>query len=159
MKEHELFSPPGSRRGPKRIGRGVGSGHGKTSGRGTKGQKARAGGSIARYFQGGQNPVHKKLPYKRGFTNNFRVEYNVVNVGDLERFEAGSTVTIDQFFASRLARRKRLGVKLLGEGSVAKGLTVQVHRISAVARAKIEAAGGQVELLESAAEDETSTSG
>jgi large subunit ribosomal protein L15 len=104
MKEHELSSP-GANRDRKRLGRGVGSGYGKTAGRGTKGQKARAGGSVSRFFQGGQNPIHKQLPYKRGFTNNFRVEYNAINLAALDQFEAGTVVTIDLLVARRLAQR------------------------------------------------------
>jgi large subunit ribosomal protein L15 len=147
MKEHELFSPPGSRRERKRVGRGPGAGQGKTAGRGTKGQKARAGGAIGRYFQGGQNPIHKQLPYKRGFSNMFRVEYNIVNVSQLDRFEAGSVITIDDLFEQRLVRKKTWPVKILSEGDLTKALTVHAHKVSKAAREKIEAAGGQVEIV------------
>ena len=157
MKEHELSSP-GANRDRKRIGRGVGSGYGKTAGRGTKGQKARAGGSISRYFQGGQNPIHKQLPYKRGFTNNFRVEYNAINLEALDRFEAGTVVTVDLLVEQRLAQRltwqdgeRRLLVKILGDGDLTKPLTVEAHKFSKAAREKIEAAGGQAVVLASAA--------
>lgn len=150
MKEHELRSP-GANRPRKRVGRGVGSGTGKTSGRGTKGQKSRTGGSISRYFQGGQNPIHKQLPYKRGFTNIFRVEYNTVDLDQLELFEAGSEVTVELLFARRMARKRRWGVKILGDGELTKPLTVRAHKFSKSARAKIEAAGGRVEELDGAA--------
>jgi large subunit ribosomal protein L15 len=146
MKEHELSSP-GARRERKRVGRGIAAGQGKTAGRGTKGQKARAGGSIARYFQGGQNPIHKQLPYKRGFTNLFRVEYNVVNVGQLDQFEAGTDITVDLLVDRRLARKKTWPVKVLGEGELTKALTVRAHKFSQSAREKIEAAGGQVDVV------------
>jgi large subunit ribosomal protein L15 len=157
MKEHELAPSPGAHRERKRIGRGIAAGQGKTAGKGTKGQKARTGGQIARWFQGGQNPIHKKLPYKRGFTNLFRTEYNVVNVGQLERFEAGSEVTIEVIFASRLARRKTWPVKILGEGELSRPLTVQAHTCSEAARTKIEAAGGRVLLLDRAAAGDEAT--
>jgi large subunit ribosomal protein L15 len=147
LKEHDLQSP-GANRPRKRVGRGGGSGYGKTAGRGTKGQKARAGGAVSRYFQGGQNPIHKQLPYKRGFTNNFRVEYNVVNLGQLEeKFEAGAEVTVEVIRASKLARKRYLGVKILGVGELTKALTIEAHKVSKSAREKIEAAGGRVILL------------
>jgi large subunit ribosomal protein L15 len=152
LKQHDLRSP-GANRDRKRVGRGVGSGYGKTAGRGTKGQKSRTGGNIPRYFQGGQNPIHKQLPYKRGFTNNFRVEYNTVNLDQLETFDAGAEVTVELLFEQRMARRKKLGVKILGDGELTKPLTVRVHRVSQSARAKIEAAGGRVELVEAPAGD------
>jgi large subunit ribosomal protein L15 len=157
MKEHELSSP-GAHRDRKRLGRGVGSGYGKTAGRGTKGQKARAGGNISRFFQGGQNPIHKQLPYKRGFTNNFRVEYNAINLEALDQFEAGTVVTVDLLAARRLAQRltwqdgeRRLLVKILGDGELTKPLTVEAHKFSKSAREKIEAAGGQAVVLEATA--------
>jgi large subunit ribosomal protein L15 len=146
MREHDLRSP-GANRDRKRVGRGIGSGYGKTAGRGTKGQKARSGGQIARYFQGGQNPIHKQLPYKRGFTNAFRVEYNVVNLSQLDQFEAGTPVTLARLYDRRLARKRRWPVKILGEGELTKALTVEAHKFSKSAREKIEAAGGQVVVL------------
>lgn len=149
MKEHELHSPPGARQERRRVGRGHGAGQGKTAGRGTKGQKARAGGTIRRGFQGGQNPIQQQLPYKRGFTNIFRVEYNVVNLSQLDEvFETGSEVTVETLIARRLARKKRWPVKILGEGELTKALTVSAHKFSKTAREKIEAAGGRVEVLE-----------
>jgi large subunit ribosomal protein L15 len=147
LKEHDLSSP-GAHRERKRVGRGIAAGGGKTAGRGTKGQKARTGGAIARYFQGGQNPIHKQLPYKRGFKNLFRVEYNVVNLAQLEDFDAGSTVTIALYFERRLARKKRWPIKILGEGELTRALTVQAHKFSRTARERIEAAGGQAIVLE-----------
>jgi large subunit ribosomal protein L15 len=158
LREHDLSSP-GAHRDRKRLGRGIGSGQGKTAGRGTKGQKSRTGGSIPRYFQGGQNPIHKQLPYKRGFTNNFRVEYNTVDVAQLEQFDANSDITVALLFESRLARRRRWGVKVLGDGDLTKPLVVQVHKVSRSARAKIEAAGGRVELLGAAEGDVTAADG
>lgn len=147
MKEHELFSPPGARQERRRVGRGHGSGQGKTAGRGTKGQKARAGGAVRRGFQGGQNPIQQQLPYKRGFKNPFRVEYNEVNLSQLDQFAVGTDITVALLFERRLARKKRWPVKVLGEGEITKALTVQAHKFSESARAKIEAAGGAVTIL------------
>ena len=151
MKEHDLFAPAGAHRERRRLGRGIAAGQGKTAGRGTKGQKARAGGTVRRGFQGGQNPVQQQLPYKRGFTNTFRVEYNVVSLSQLDTFEAGSEVTVDLLIARRMARKKRWPVKILGEGELTKPLTVQAHKFSKTAREKIEAAGGRVDVLDEAA--------
>lgn len=147
MKEHELFSPAGANRARKRVGRGHAAGQGKTAGRGTKGQNARAGGGVRPGFQGGQNPIQKQLPYKRGFTNKFRTEYNVVNVSQLDVFDVDMDVTIALIFARRLARKKTWPVKILGVGELTKPLTVRAHKFSESARQKIEAAGGRVEVL------------
>jgi large subunit ribosomal protein L15 len=127
----------------KRLGRGEGSGHGKTSGKGHKGQKARSGGGIPIGFEGGQMPLYRKLP-RRGFNNfNFRTSFQTVNVGRLERLE-GETVNREALIKAGLIRDNKQGVKLLGDGEVSKAYTVEVDKVSASARQKIEAAGGQV---------------
>ncbi len=147
MKLHELKAPRGSRERRKIVGRGCGSGHGKTSGRGEKGQKARAGGSSQPWFEGGQLPLHRRIP-KRGFVNIFRLEWTVLNVKDLERFEAGTAVTPATLREAGLVRAKA-AVKILGEGSLSKPLTVSAHRFSKSAAEKIRAAGGTVEVIAS----------
>lgn len=143
MRLHELKPTPGSRQRKTRRGRGLGSGLGKTAGRGHKGQKARAGGRIRPGFEGGQMPLQRRLP-KRGFTNPFRVEYEVVNVGDLTIFEPGTVVTIDLLKEHRLVRRD-LPVKVLADGEVDRALVVQANRFSKSAREKLEAASGRAE--------------
>ncbi len=145
MRLDELSPAPGSRRPRKRVGRGDGSGHGTYSGRGSKGQKARAGVHMKPGFEGGQLPLIKRLPRKRGFTNIFRVEYSVVNLAGLNRFEAGSEVGPAEMRAAGLVRTLRKPVKVLGRGQIDRALTVRAHRFSASARAAIEAAGGKVE--------------
>lgn len=148
MQVHDLFPAPGSRKGRKRVGRGHGSGHGGTSGRGDKGQLSRAGGGKGPGFEGGQNPLAMRLPKLRGFKNRFRTEYVVVNVSRLEdRFSAGDIVDIDALFATGIIKSKTAPVKVLGDGEITKALTVKVDRVSASAKAKIEAAGGMVETL------------
>lgn len=128
----------------KRLGRGEGSGHGKTSGKGHKGQKARSGGGIRIGFEGGQMPLYRKLP-RRGFNNkNFKVSYQLVNVDQLEKLE-GDTVNRDALIKAGLIRDNKQGVKLLGDGEVSKAFTVNVCKVSASAKSKIEAAGGKVE--------------
>jgi len=146
MSLNTLSPMPGSTKKRKRLGRGPGSGLGKTSGRGQKGQKSRSGGGIPARFEGGQMPIHRRLP-KRGFHNRFGKKIAEVNVGDLNRFDAGSTVDVAALQLSGLVRKVGDGVKLLGNGEIDRALTVQVHKISKGARAKIEAAGGTVELL------------
>lgn len=146
MKLHELTPPAGSRRRRKVVGRGPGSGHGQTSGRGEKGQKARSGGSSRPWFEGGQLPLHRRIP-KRGFTNTFRTEYAILNVKDLERFEAGATVTPATLREAGLLRRAGAPVKILGEGTLSKALTVAAHRFSRSAAEKIQAAGGRLEVI------------
>ena len=142
---HDLAPAPGATRSRKRVGRGPGSGHGKTAGRGSKGQKSRTGYRHQRGFEGGQMPLHRRLP-KRGFTNIFRVEYQIVNLSDLDRFEAGAAVNPETLSAVRLARKNR-PVKILGDGKIQKALTVSAHKFSASAKAGIEAAGGRCEVL------------
>jgi large subunit ribosomal protein L15 len=127
------------------VGRGPGSGHGKTAGRGYKGQKSRTGYRHQRGFEGGQMPLHRRVP-KRGFTNIFRVEYDIVNIADLDRFEAGAAVTPQTLAEARLSRKSR-PVKILGDGEIKKALTVSAHKFSASAKARIEAAGGRCEVL------------
>ena len=142
----KLSPPEGSRKKPKRVGRGPGSGLGKTSGRGHKGQKSRSGGGISRGFEGGQMPLRRRLP-KRGFTNPFRKEWAVVNIGRLDIFEEGAVVDIEVMLRSGLIKRVCDGVKILGKGEISKKLTVKAHAISEGALAKIEKAGGKYESL------------
>jgi large subunit ribosomal protein L15 len=147
MKLNELRDNAGATKNRMRVGRGIGSGKGKTAGRGVKGQKSRTGVSI-KGFEGGQMPLHRRLP-KRGFTNIFRREYAIVNVDSLNRFPAGTRVSPDELVASGLVRNLRDGIKILGEGELKVKLTVAAHAFSASARAKIEGAGGSVEQLSS----------
>jgi large subunit ribosomal protein L15 len=141
----DLRPSSGATRPRKRVGRGPGSGHGKTAGRGHKGQKSRSGYHHQRGFEGGQMPLHRRVP-KRGFTNIFRREYDVVNLSDLDRFEAGESVTPQELAKRRLAHGRR-PVKILGGGELKKALTVSAHKFSESARARIEAAGGSCEVL------------
>ena len=142
MKQHELAPSIGARHKRKRIGRGLGSGHGRTAGKGSKGQKARAGRHIRPGFEGGQNPLIKRLPEKRGFTNIFRVEYDTINITVLNRFEADSEVTPQRFVEEGLVKSLRKPIKILGNGELLKPLTVSAHKFTQTARSKIEAAGG-----------------
>jgi len=146
MKLNELSPPKGARKAVKRLGRGPGSGHGKTAGRGTKGQKARSGGNIRPGYEGGQMPLQRRLP-KRGFTNIFRKEFAIVNLRDLGRFEKGSVVDKAALTAAGLLKRNSDVVKLLGQGTIDYPLVLKVDRCSGPARAKVEAAGGRVELV------------
>ncbi len=150
MKQNDLKPAPGSKRASKRVGRGNASGHGTYSGRGLKGQKARAGGITRPGFEGGQLPLIKRLPKMRGFNNIFRVEYSVVNVGRLNVFEAGSEVAPEAFQKAGFITSTRRPVKVLAEGEVDRALTVKAHKFSAAAKAKIEAAGGKAEEISSA---------
>ncbi len=134
----------GTRKERRRIGRGVGSGYHKTAGRGHKGQKSRSGGSIPVWFEGGQMPLQRRVP-KRGFKNIFRTEYEVVNVHQLNRFAEGETVDVEALRANGLLRRKNAPVKILGNGLLAKKITVKAHKFSTTAREKIIQAGGQAE--------------
>ena len=148
MRIHELQPPAGSTRTSIRIGRGHGSGKVKTGGKGTKGQNARAGGGVPPYFEGGQLPLIRKLPYRRGFRNPFRVEFRVVNVRDLAQFPTGSTVGPAEFEIAGVLRGKAGPVKVLGQGEIEIKLTVRAHKFSAGAREKIEFAGGTAETIE-----------
>jgi large subunit ribosomal protein L15 len=141
MGVHDLRPARGATHSKKRVGRGPGSGHGKTAGRGSKGQKSRSGYVHMRGFEGGQMPLHRRLP-KRGFTNIFRTEYDIVPVGALEKFAAGEEVNPEKLAARGLVRKTAL-VKILGDGAVTRALTVVAHRFSASARAKIEKSGGR----------------
>ncbi|MGE3273491.1 MAG: 50S ribosomal protein L15 [Vicinamibacterales bacterium] len=143
----KLKPADGAKQTRKRVGRGPGSGNGKTAGRGNKGAKSRSGFTYKRGFEGGQMPLHRRLP-KRGFTNIFRVEYAVVNLDQLEaRFEAGTTVTLDSLRQAGLVSGKRTPVKVLARGEMTKALTVQAHQFSGKAAEKIAAAGGKAEAI------------
>jgi large subunit ribosomal protein L15 len=147
MKLHDLKPAPGSRRPKKRIGRGIGSGHGVTATKGTKGQKARAGAHMIPGFEGGQIRMIKRLPHKRGFNNPWRVEYEVFIVGELaKRFPDGGAIDVAALEGAKI-RTKNLPVKILGGGEIAVALNVTAHTISKTAREKIEAAGGTVNEL------------
>jgi large subunit ribosomal protein L15 len=145
---NNLKAPAGATHKKKRVGRGPGSGLGKTAGRGNKGQKSRSGYSRMRGFEGGQMPLHRRLP-KRGFTNIFKKEWVEVNLADLDSlFEAGATVTPEELVKSGVIRRSEIAaVVILGQGTVGKALNVSAHRFSASARRKIEEAGGQAEVI------------
>ena len=145
MKLHELKPAIGSTTAPKRLGRGVGSGLGKTSGKGHKGAKARSGGGKRPGFEGGQMPLTRRLP-KRGFTNIYRKEYAAVNVSALECFEDGATVRAEALMDAGLIKKTLDGVKILGGGELTKKLTVSVDKVTESAKEKIEAAGGKVEV-------------
>lgn len=148
MKLHKLRPAKGSKKHRKRVGRGDSSGLGKTAGRGTKGQKARSGGSIPAYFEGGQLPLVRRLPRRRGFTNVFRTQFAVLNLDRLnERFDEGDEVSPATLTEAGLTKSPHEFVRVLGRGNLEKPLTVRVHGFSAGARAKIEAAGGSVEEL------------
>ncbi len=147
MKLHELSPAEGATKEAKRIGRGHGSGNGKTAGKGHKGQKARSGGSIRPGFEGGQMPLQRRIP-KRGFNNIFAKQYVIINVSDLEtRFEDGATVDVDAIVASGLVKNSRDGIKVLGNGEITKNLTVKATAFSKSAVEKIEKAGGKTEVI------------
>ncbi|WP_257351190.1 50S ribosomal protein L15 [Pseudalkalibacillus decolorationis] len=146
MKLHELKPSEGSRSNRNRVGRGIGSGNGKTSGRGHKGQNSRSGGGVRPGFEGGQNPLARRLP-KRGFTNPTRVEYAVVNVEKLNRFEEGTEVTPELLLETGVISKLRNGVKILGNGKLETKVTVKAHKFSASAKEAIEAAGGKTEVM------------
>ena len=145
MKLHELQPAAGSTTAPKRLGRGVGSGLGKTSGKGHKGAKARSGGGKRPGFEGGQMPLYRRVP-KRGFTNIYRTEYATVNVGRLEIFENGTVVTAETLKEASLISKVMDGVKILGHGELTKKLTVEAVKFSDTAKEKIEALGGKAEV-------------
>jgi large subunit ribosomal protein L15 len=148
MKLGELKPEAGARRQRKRVGRGVGSGLGKTAGRGSKGQKSRSGGKVRPGYEGGQMPLQRRLP-KRGFYNLFKKDYAVVNLRDLARFEDHSTVDEALLIGAGVVKARRDGIKLLADGDIDRALNVKLSRFSRAARAKIEAAGGTVEVVES----------
>ncbi len=144
MQLHELAPASGSRKNRKRVGRGPGSGMGKTSTRGHKGLKARAGGNVRPGFEGGQMPIYRRLP-KRGFTNIFKTNNAVLNVQDLDRFDDGATIDMDTLYQAKLVKGRVDGIKILGTGDVNKKFVVKNLLVSKTAREKIEAAGGSVE--------------
>ena len=147
MELHDLQPAKGAKKNRKRKGRGIGSGNGKTSGKGHKGQNARSGGGTRPGFEGGQTPFFKRFP-KVGFSNaKFKTEYSVVNVGDLNRFEDGSKVTIADLKEVGLLKQIKDGVKILGDGELEKSLTIEAHQYSQSAVEKIETAGGKAEVI------------
>jgi len=146
MKLHELSPAPGSVRERKRVGRGHGSGHGKTSGKGHKGQKARSGGGVRRGFEGGQMPLYRRIP-KRGFTNIYKTRYAIINISDLNAFDNNAVVDAQALIDAGLINKLYDGVKVLGNGELNKSLTVKVAAFSETAKAKIEAAGGKAEVI------------
>ena len=148
MKLHELQPNEGKKKNRKRVGRGISAGQGKTAGRGMKGQKARAGGGTSLWHQGGNLPFFRRLPFKRGFTNINRVEYNEVNLDQLVTFGTDQEVTPDSLAEARLLRDVRKPVVILGRGDISVALKVSVQRVTQGARTKIEAAGGSVDIIE-----------
>ncbi|MGD9008617.1 MAG: 50S ribosomal protein L15 [Desulfobacteraceae bacterium] len=144
MKLHELKPAKGSVKARKRLGRGVGSGTGKTAGRGTKGHNSRSGGGVRPGYEGGQMPLHRRLP-KSGFTNIFKKQIAVINIRDLERFDGGDVVDEAALVKTGLVKGRRDGIKLLGQGEIKNALTVKINAVSRSAKEKIEAAGGSVE--------------
>ncbi|AIS60931.1 50S ribosomal protein L15 [Listeria ivanovii] len=146
MKLHELKPSEGSRKERNRVGRGTGSGNGKTSGRGHKGQKARSGGGVRLGFEGGQLPLFRRIP-KRGFTNINRKEFAIVNLDVLNRFEDGTEVTPELLIETGIIRNEKSGIKILSNGKIEKKLTVKANKFSAAAKDAIEAAGGKTEVI------------
>ena len=146
MKLHELAPAAGATREGFRVGRGHGSGNGKTAGKGHKGQNARSGGGVRPGFEGGQMPLYRRLP-KRGFKNHFAINYAIVNVSDLNTFEEGAVVNAETLTAAGLVNDQLDGIKILGSGELTKKLTVQATAFSESAKAKIEAAGGKAEVM------------
>ena len=146
MKLHELKPSEGSRKLRNRVGRGAGTGNGKTSGRGQKGQKARSGGGVRPGFEGGQLPLFRRIP-KRGFTIINRKEYAIVNLDQLNQFEDGTEVTPELLIETGVVKNEKAGIKVLGNGSLEKKLTVKAHKFSASAKAAIEAKGGAQEVI------------
>ena len=145
MEMHNL-GPAVKNKDRNRVGRGIGSGNGKTAGKGHKGQKARTGGKIRRGFEGGQTPLYRRIP-KRGFNNIFSTEYATVNVSDLERFENGTVVNMELLVKEGLVRRELSGLKVLGNGTLTKKVTVEAKKFTNAAKEKIEAVGGKIEVI------------
>jgi len=154
VRQDELHPAPGSRKAVKRFGRGYGSGHGGYAGRGCKGQKSRSSVDLPRGFEGGQIPLTKRLPQKRGFNNIFKIQYNLVRLDQLGIFAPGSEVTLESLLEAGLIKTLDNPVKILAMGELKHALNVKVNKFSATAKAKIEAVGGKVEELEHAAEAE-----
>lgn len=146
MKLHELSPAEGSAKAAWRKGRGTGSGNGKTAGKGHKGQNARSGGGVRPGFEGGQNPLYRRLP-KRGFHNRFSTQYAIINVETLNKFEDGAVVDINTLLAEGIIRKEYSGLKVLGDGEISKKITVKAAIFSASAKEKIEAAGGKAEVI------------
>ncbi|GER67241.1 50S ribosomal protein L15 [Weizmannia acidilactici] len=146
MKLHELKPAEGSRKKRNRVGRGIGSGNGKTAGKGHKGQNARSGGGVRLGFEGGQTPLFRRLP-KRGFTNINRKEYAIVNLDALNRFEDGTEVTPALLLETGVVSKEKSGIKVLADGKLEKKLTVKAHKFSSAAKEAIEAAGGTTEVI------------
>ncbi|WP_017729579.1 50S ribosomal protein L15 [Halalkalibacterium ligniniphilum] len=146
MKLHELKPAEGSRKVRNRVGRGIGSGNGKTAGKGHKGQNARSGGGVRLGFEGGQNPLYRRLP-KRGFTNPTRKVFSLVNLETLNRFEDGTEVTPELLIETGVVKNVKDGIKILGNGKLEKNLTVKANKFSASAVEAIEAAGGKTEVI------------
>lgn len=147
MKQNELRPPKGSKHDRKRIGRGVGSGHGTYSCRGLKGQNSRSGGGVHPLFEGGQNPLVKRLPYKRGFNNIFRVEYAVVNLDRLNIFQEGTEVTPEDMVSAGIIKGTKKPVKVLGDGELNHKLAIKANKFSQSATNKIESLGGTAEVI------------
>lgn len=147
MEQHELKSPVGARHKRKRVGRGDGSGHGSYSGRGCKGQKSRAGGGVRLGFEGGQLPIIKRLPRKRGFVNVFKTDYCVINVGNLNIFDADAEVNPQALLSAGLIKSLKQPIKILGNGEIDRPLVVKAKKFSSTAEEKIVAAGGRVESI------------
>jgi large subunit ribosomal protein L15 len=146
MELHDLKPAAGSRKSRKRVGRGISAGQGKTAGRGTKGQLARSKVRVG--FEGGQNPIFKRMPFRRGFTNIFKTRYEVVNVKQLAQLDADVAITPELLVERGVTRGLEFPVKILGQGEIDKAVTVRAHKFSESARSKIEAAGGTVEVIE-----------
>jgi large subunit ribosomal protein L15 len=147
MNQSELKPPIGAKHKKKRVGRGDGSGHGSYSGRGLKGQKSRSGGGVRLSFEGGQLPLIKRLPRKRGFTNIFKEEFSIVNVANLQRFAPNTEVTPEEMRKVGLIKSLKQGVKILGNGELDRPLVVKANKFSATAEKKISAAGGKIERI------------
>lgn len=147
MRLNDLRPAPGATHKRKRVGRGMGSGMGKTSTKGHKGQKARAGATPRLGFEGGQTPLHRRLPQRAGFRNVNRKVYAVVNLDDLDRFEAGTEITPELLIGSGVVKNKKDDIKVLGNGEVTKAFTVRAHKFSKTAEEKLKAAGGTAEVL------------
>ena len=146
MRINDLSPAKGAKKKRKRVGRGPGSGHGKTSCRGHKGQKSRSGGGPRLGFEGGQMPLQRRLP-KRGFTNIFKKHYSIINVKDLNRFEPNSILNVEVLKEAGLVKKIKDGIKLLGNGEISHPVIIRVDRVSKTAEEKIQAAGGQVEVI------------
>ena len=145
MRESDLIPPHGAKHSKKRVGRGSGSGHGTTACKGTKGQKARAGFSLRPGFEGGQNPLTKRLPEQRGFNNIFRIDYSTINISSLNRFESGQEIKPEDLVARGLLKSLKRPIKILGNGELEKPFTVRANKFTQTAKRKIESAGGKVE--------------